>query len=76
MGQLLRINFENKDYSFKLLSGLPADRVVNQLDVLVSGEVRVLLRNGSNWAFQNNNDAELNRLANAIGKALSLRFRI
>jgi len=76
MGQLLRINFENKDYTFKLLSSLPNDRKVAELELLVNGETQVLERDADKWRFKNNEDAELNRLADAIGRAITLRFRI
>lgn len=76
MGQLLRINFENKDYTFKLLSTLPNDRKVTELELLVSGEQQVIVREADKWSFKDNTDTELNRLADAIGKAITLRFRI
>ncbi|WP_345955952.1 hypothetical protein [Mucilaginibacter sp. PAMB04168] len=76
MGQLLRITFENKDYTFKLRNALPADRIVNELAILLSGEEQVLIREGDTWQFKNSVDKDFNRLADAIGKAISLRFRI
>lgn len=76
MGQLLRINFENKDHTFKLLSTLPNDRKVTELELLLGGEKQVIERDADKWCFKDNEDAELNRLADAIGRAITLRFRI
>ncbi|WP_295767237.1 hypothetical protein [uncultured Mucilaginibacter sp.] len=76
MGQLLRLNFENVDNTFKLLSALPNDRKVDELELLVNGEMKVLQRDGEKWKFKDNENFDLNRLADAIGKAITLRFRI
>ncbi|MVN92924.1 hypothetical protein [Mucilaginibacter aquatilis] len=76
MGQLLRLNFENVDNTFKLLSALPNDRRVDELELLVNGEMKVLQRDGEKWKFKDNENFDSNRLADAIGKAITLRFRI
>lgn len=70
------MNFENVDNTFKLLSALPNDRKVDELELLVNGEMKVLQRDGEKWKFKDNENFDLNRLADAIGKAITLRFRI
>jgi hypothetical protein len=76
MGQALRITFEQQDYTIKLLSPTPPDLGTTELEVEVLEENRTLVLNDKVWKFKENEDQNLNRLADAIGKSIRLRYRI
>ena len=70
MGQVLRITVGTADYSFKLVN---VDRT--ELWIELNGRTHVLKREGFSWV-----DAEAGalspQLAESIGKAVALRYRI
>jgi hypothetical protein len=70
MGQVLRITVGSADYSFKLL-----DWSKNELKVEIDGQPVQLKREGLSW-MANASGSLTPQLAESIGKAVALRYRI
>lgn len=70
MGQVLRVTIGSADHSFKLLS-------VNEraIKVELNGQTHVLQKEGLSWVNAEE-DGLAPQLAEAIGKAVALRYRI
>lgn len=75
MGQILRITFEQRDYTFKLLNPLPIEKDVACLDIVLETIHYRLIKRDGGWIFENTDDLHLIKLAAAIGKSISLRYR-
>jgi len=75
MAQELRLTFEHKDYTFRILSG-PVSRETAEIQIMVEGGTRTLIREAQQRVPKENAEAFSNRLPIAIGKAISLRYRI
>ena len=76
MGQILRITFEQQDYTIKLLSPIPPNSETTELKIELLNEARTLQLNANVWQLKHSHDLALNRLAGAIGKAICLHYRV
>nr|MBB6234962.1 hypothetical protein [Mucilaginibacter sp. FT3.2] len=76
MGQILRITFEKKDYTFELVNPLSVSKDSKCLDILLEHINYRMVKNNGSWVFENTDDDHLIRLSAAIGKSISLRYRI
>jgi hypothetical protein len=76
MKQIFRITFEQKDYLIHLVNTLPVDHHTLHFEIILDDICYRLVKNNGNWSFENVEDPHLIRLAAAIGKVISLRYRI
>ena len=75
MPQLLRINFQQQNFIFQVLTDKPS--LQPSLEIFFDGKNYIFQRQNHSWVFQNTKQEEVNEpLFDAIGKALALRFRI
>ena len=76
MGQLLRITYGPKDYSYQLLNEKPGAKETEEIKILLEGRSITLVKADGRWLpFETTPDFE-EGLLKAIGKAISLRYRI
>jgi hypothetical protein len=76
MGQVLRITFNREDHTFRILHTGPLHTAGAEISVEVNGRVLTLIREGLSWTTREPADEATRGLAEAIGKALVLRYRI
>lgn len=76
MGQLLRITYGTKDYSYQLLNDKPISKGTEQIHIVLEGEPVILVRKDGQWVPSETKYDLDQDLLKAIGKAISLRYRI
>lgn len=76
MGQLLRITFNNIDYTFQILNTRPVSRETEEIQILLNGTPHTLIYSQHAWVPKNEGGDIDKHLAVAIGKAIALRYRI
>jgi hypothetical protein len=76
MGQVLRITFNDIDYSFQILNSRPVNRETAEIQILLNGATQTLVYSNGSWLPKAGNDMVASNLALAIGKAIALRYRI
>ncbi|MBL4678255.1 MAG: hypothetical protein JKY70_18935 [Mucilaginibacter sp.] len=76
MGQLLRINFENKDHTFRILNTKPISRETKVIDLTLDGQSLTIIKDGSLWVSETLVEGVTDELIKAIAKNITLRFRI
>ncbi len=76
MGQLLRLHFENKDYSFRILNTEAVTRETTEIDILLDGVALTIIKSGKCWQSKDLASRVPASLVSAIAKAIILRFRI
>jgi hypothetical protein len=75
MGLPLRLTFGDQDLVFQILDTQPFD-CGNGIAIAFNGETYQLYRLASQWRFKETSPQPDHNLASAIGKAISLRYRI
>jgi len=70
MGQVLRVTVGASDHNFKLINVNPS-----VIEVELNGETLQLNKQGLSWVTNTNSNLPP-QLAEAIGKAVALRYRI
>ena len=76
MGQVLRITYNNSDYSFQLLNQRPVSKETEEIQILLNGTTQTLVCRNGRWLPGEQADMPDRGLVDAIGKAIALRFRI
>lgn len=76
MGQLLRLHFENKDHTFRILNKEPVTRETTDIDLLLDGAAHTIIKNGQTWISKDPASEAPAGLVLAISKAITLRYRI
>ena len=76
MGQVLRITYNNTDYTFQILNTSPLSKEDREIQILVNGITTTIIKDNNGWRPKDDTDADAVGLATAIGKSLTLRFRI
>ena len=76
MGQVLRITFDQIDYSFQILNSKPISKSDQEIQILLNGVTTTLVKDASGWHPKTADDFAKAGLATAIGKAIALRYRI
>jgi hypothetical protein len=76
MGQLLRLHFENKDHSFRVLNTEPVTRETTEIHLLLDGAALTIIKSGPSWQSKDPASEVPASLVQAIAKAIILRFRI
>lgn len=75
MGQPLRITHHQQDYAFQLLTE-QIDATTQEIAVQVGEAVLTLVKTERSWMPKAGEHDEMSELAQAIGKAIALRYRI
>ncbi len=75
MAQELRLTFEQNDYTFQILS-LPISKQTEEIEIFVDGATQTLIKEQQQWVPKEQSESFTTRLAEAIGKAIGLRYRI
>ncbi len=75
MGQPLRITLNNADYSFTILKGTPVGIMYPEVEILLNGTILTLVKSGAEW-LQKEDKFTDSSLIKAVGKAISLRYRV
>ncbi|RKR79977.1 hypothetical protein BDD43_0063 [Mucilaginibacter gracilis] len=76
MGQSLRITIGGQDHAFKLVKPAALVKATEEIPVEVNGQVVTLVRQGRSWRVLENDSGISDAVAEAIGKAIILRYRI
>jgi len=76
MGQLLRINFENKDHSFRILNNEPISRETKMIELALDGQSLRIVKAEKEWVAETPVDGIPAGLITAIAKNITLRFRL
>jgi len=76
MGQLLRINFENQDHSFRILNEEAITRETQIIDLLLDGQPVTIIKEGKFWVAEKPMQGITADLVSAVAKNIALRFRI
>jgi hypothetical protein len=76
MGQVLRITFLNKDYSFEILNHSPLSQEREEIHIRLDGLSHTLVSRNGQWLPKDDHELVQNGLAEAIGRVISLRYRI
>lgn len=64
------------DYTFQVLNNKPLSKYDHEIQILLNGTTITLIKDDSGWRAKNQSEDYINNLADAIGKMLSLRYRI
>jgi hypothetical protein len=76
MGMTLRITFNDVDYNFKVSNTEPITKDTVKIPIIFEGENMVLHKDNNRWNTDMQSDAISAELAQAIGRAIELRFRL
>jgi len=76
MGMPLRITFNDIDYNFKVANTEPITKATVKIPITINGENIELVKGGSGWASSVESPTVTQALAQAIGRAIELRFRL
>ena len=76
MGQVLRITVGKADYRFKILNPEPLNAATIEIEVELDGRSFTIVRQDRSWACKEPMDESFQSIAEAIGKAIALRYRI
>jgi len=76
MGQVLRITFNQQDYTFEILNTRPVSKETEEIQILLNGVTYTLVCEQRRWVPKTESGELPNELAAAIGKTIALRYRI
>ena len=76
MGQLLRITVGKDDYTFRIVNPDAVKGTTTEIEVEVNTQKLTLVRRDRSWVSKETVNPELEAVAEAIGKAIALRYRI
>lgn len=76
MGMSLRITFNDTDYNFKVANTEPISKATVKIPIIINGETIELIKDHKGWATNSTSSDITPSLAQAIGRAIELRFRL
>ncbi|MDB5012165.1 MAG: hypothetical protein JWQ25_367 [Daejeonella sp.] len=77
MGLALRLTFKGKDYVFEIVSANTITKATTDLSLILNGEKILLLKDERGiWKQDDGNILLEPELIHALGRSVSLRFRI
>jgi hypothetical protein len=76
MGQVLRITFNNMDYTFQILNTRPVSKETKEIQILLNGVTLTLVCNERQWVPKSEAEDSPYELVAAIGRMIALRYRI
>lgn len=72
----MRITYNSKDYTFQVLNTKPLSKEEQEIQILPEGKTTTIVKEKQGWRPKSESDEEHAGLVQAIGKMLSLRYRI
>jgi hypothetical protein len=75
MGQPLRITFNNSDHIFQIVNSTPITKSTDEIQILLEGKTVTLVKTNQ-WLQKETDETIDEKLIQAIGKAIALRYRI
>jgi len=77
MGLPLRITYKDTDYVYQIINTTPITKETHTLHILVDGEELELFKDDRNEWIQKEGHKQIDpELAQALGRSVSLRFRM
>jgi hypothetical protein len=77
MGLKMRITYKEKDFVYEIVNGAAINKETTELKVILNGEPVTLSKgNGNVWVQQDGDVTIEPDLAQALGRSVSLRYRM
>lgn len=76
MGLPQRITFNDIDYNFTVANTEPITKATVKIPIVINGETIELIKDSKGWITSSENSTISPSLAQAIGRAIELRFRL
>ena len=77
MKQLYRITYEESDYTYEIVNGKSINPSTTEIQILMDGESFILTKDTRKvWVDKDGNQSVQPEVLNAIGRTISLRYRI
>lgn len=76
MEHTLRVTYKNSDYAFKLIKTAPVTRETTEFQIMLDGVITTIYKDIKGWVQKDSTVEADPELLDAIGKTLSLRFRL
>jgi hypothetical protein len=76
MEHFLRVTYKNSDYTFKLIKNAPVTRDTTEFQIMLNGVITTICKDIKGWIQKESTVEADPELVDAIGKTLSLRFRL
>lgn len=77
MGLKMRITYKDTDYVYEIINGASITKDTAELKVLLNGQTVTLLKNINKvWMQEEGEDLIEPDLAQALGRSISLRYRM
>lgn len=77
MRKLLRVTYEESDYTYEIVNDSPINRNTTELQVMVEGAKYVLVKDTKQVWVQKEGEAAIDpAVLHAIGRTISCRFRM
>lgn len=72
----LRVTYKNSDYVFKLIRNAPVTKETTEFQIMLDGVITTICKDIKGWVQKDSNVEADPELLDAIGRTLSLRFRL
>ncbi|WP_423149161.1 hypothetical protein [Rubrolithibacter danxiaensis] len=77
MKQLLRITYDESDYTYQILNEMPINNTTTEIHISMKGEQYSLIRDDNRKWISKETDNKLDPgLIQAIGRTVALRYRL
>jgi hypothetical protein len=77
MGLKMRITYKEKDFVYEIVNGAAINKETTELKVILNGEPVTLSKGAGNVWVQQDGDVTIEPdLAQALGRSVSLRYRM
>jgi len=77
MGLKMRITYRDTDYVYEIINGAAINKETTELKIILNGQPVTLLKNANQVWMQQEGDFTIEPdLAQALGRSVSLRYRM
>lgn len=77
MKQLFRVTYDESDYTYQIVNETPINHSTSEFQILIEGEKYVLIKDSKKfWVDKDGNTRLDPYVLNAIGRSISLRYRM
>jgi len=76
MGLPQRITFNDVDYNFTVANTEPITKATEKIPIIINNETIELIKSSKGWTSSSETSTISPALAQAIGRAIELRFRL